>query len=160
MPIKTQRKAVLDPKKLNQLIAIGAATLGFDTKDKDPMSQYRHDILYGLTKKTSTSKMNLSEKIKVLEHLKSCGFKITSAGSKNKNPPWIKKLLSVWYEMHEKDFVRSANYASLEAWAVSQLQNIPNAPVKLIWMEEHSNTLIESLKRYQTRCLKEANGKV
>jgi phage gp16-like protein len=157
MPVETKRKGILDVKKLNQLIAIGANELGFDTKDKDPNSQYRHDILFGLTKKTSTSDMTIGEKIKVLDHLKSRGFKITSSGTKKKNPPWIRKLLSIWYEMHQDGFVRNNGYASLEAWAVAQLQHLNPAPAKLEWMNEHSSQLIESLKKYQTRCEVRAN---
>lgn len=141
-----------DARKLNQLIAIAANKAGFDTQDKDPNSQYRHDILQNLTGKTSTSKMTVTEKIRVLEYFKKNGFKITAAKSPKKNPPWLKKLISLWIEMHSDGFIRDPSFAALEQWAIKQVEHLNNAPVKLDWMKEESMHLIESLKNYQQRC--------
>lgn len=141
-----------DAKKLNQLIAIAANKAGLDTQDKDPMSFYRHNILHALTKKTSTSQMTVPEKMKVLEHFKQKGFKVTAAKSAKKNPPWLKKLISLWIEMHNDGFIRDPSFAALEQWAIKQVEHLNNAPVKLEWMKEESMHLIESLKNYQQRC--------
>lgn len=151
------KPVLYNPTKLNQLIAIAANEAGFDTKDKDPKSQYRHDILFSLTKKTSTSKMTINEKIVVLEHFKSRGFKIRAKRSPKQNPPWIKKLLSLWLQMHEEGYIRNPSFKALEAWAIKECKNLNPKPERLEWMQEQSRHLIEQLKQYRLRCKEQGN---
>lgn len=153
MTTEIKRKSILDPKKLNQLIAIAANKSGFVTTDKDPNSPYRHDILKNLTGKTSVSDMSIVEKMKVLEHFKKqYGFKVTAKKSPNKNPPWLKKLLSLWLEMHAAGYIRNPSFKALEAWALTTLAKHNGVPTKLEWMNEFSKVLIEALKQYKERC--------
>jgi len=70
MPIET------NSKRLVQKIHIAAKQLGIADDDGDAahLSSYRN-LLKDITGKTSTTKMNLPELQRVMDHLKSCGFK-------------------------------------------------------------------------------------
>ena len=144
-----------EPKKLKQLIAIAANKAEFDTKDKSDSSEYR-TLLKKLTNKTTTSAMSKVELIKVLHHFQSRGFKISAKKSVKNNPPWLKKLISLWAELHERGFIRVESFSALEAWAVAQIAASykGDTPQKLEWMGKYNYDLIERLKKFGLRHLR------
>ena len=139
--------------KLKQLIAIAANQTGYDSKDKDPNSDYRQLVLKPLTGKTSAAQMNKRQLTKVLQNFIDHGFTVKT-GPKRTNPEWLKKLISLWKTMHSQGFVREPGFKALEQWAKSQLQNkVSDVPAKLDWMGKYSHQLIESLKAYHWRVM-------
>ena len=141
--------------KLKQLIAIAANQAGYDSKDKNTNSEYRQLILKPLTGKTSATQMNKRQLTKVLQNFIDHGFTVKT-GPKRTNPDWLKKLISLWKTMHAQGFVREPGFAALEQWAKSQLQNKidGDVPAKLDWMGKHNHYLIEGLKSFHFRVMK------
>ena len=136
--------------KLKQLIAIAAQQAGFNTHDKDPASEYRL-LLYSLANNYSTAAMSKQQLATVLQHFIDRGFQLKANRRRPANPPWLKKLLHIWFTMGQQGFIRNANFATLEAWAKANYPGEVTPPHKLDWMGAASRSLIEKLKRYHLR---------
>ncbi len=116
--------------------------------------------LKDLTGKSSCSDMTIPDLFKVLEHMKSSGFKVTS-----NNKPKLKgahaKLFSLWQEMADAGFIENRTYSALEAWATANCKSKNNGvPVtKLEWFTPAMfRQAIEQLKTWNQRELSKARN--
>ena len=106
-----------------------------------------------LTGKSSCSAMAIPDLVKVLEHMKKSGFKVTS-----NNKPKLKgahaKLYSLWQEMADAGYIKDRSYAALESWAKLNCKASNNGvPVtKLEWFTaDMFYQAIEQLKNWYQR---------
>jgi len=106
-----------------------------------------------LTGKSSCSNMTIPDLVKVLEHMKKSGFKV-SAKKKAKLTGAHAKLFSLWQEMADAGFVKDRSYTALEKWAKANCKSTNNGvPVtKLEWFTKGMfYQAIEQLKKWQKR---------
>ncbi|XKM14276.1 regulatory protein GemA [Orbaceae bacterium ac157xtp] len=112
---------------------------------------YRH-LLHTVTQKSSTKDMTICELEKVVESLKSKGFKVSSSKKSGKitaTEPVHRKIRSLWLELADREVVKNRSEKAI------------NAYVKRITGIETMNSLntaqamrvIESLKRWQARSI-------
>jgi phage gp16-like protein len=106
-----------------------------------------------LTGKISCAKMKIPDLVKVLEHMKKSGFKVTS-----NNKPKLKgahaKLFSLWQEMADAGYIKNRTYSALESWATANCKTknggVPVA--KLEWFTPNMfSQAIEQLKTWKER---------
>lgn len=131
--------------KLIQLIHIARNELKIDT------DTYRQ-MLVAVTGITSTGLMNPWQLNKVLEAMKAKGFRIkTTRKAQTSRPltdtPQVRKLRSMWLEMHTRGIVRDSSEGALRRW-IKRETGIDG----LQWLEPETASLcIEKLKKWQKR---------
>lgn len=106
-----------------------------------------------LTGKSSCSDMTIPELVKVLEHMKKSGFKVSNK-KKAKLSGAHAKLFSLWQEMADAGFIKNRTYKALETWATAncKVKNNGVAVTKLEWFTpDMFYQVIEQLKKWQKR---------
>lgn len=132
-----------------QLIHIAKSQLGLDD------ATYRA-MLAGLELPESTTKMSVPELVKVLEHLKSKGFKVRSKATDRSQAAddQSKMMRGLWLELHDLGHVRDASEAALMAWVKRE-----TGVAALQWLNtKQAQTTIEKLKQWRRRVTQEKAG--
>lgn len=145
--------------QLIRLIHVGRRELGMQDED------YR-TMLRGMTAlggKTSSADLGIKGLELVLEQLKQRGFKVkpkanTKAPAKPTralaNDEQSKLIRHLWLQMHQQGIVRDPSEASLAAY-VCRIAKIE----ALQWLNsDQASNVIETLKKWQKRAIKSANG--
>lgn len=109
-PNNAQRKA-----KLIQLIHIGKSQIGM------PDAEYRALLANVSHGKTSSKSLTLAQLETVLRHIKAQGFMpavATTGGQilRHRQPEQLKKIRSLWLELHEMGVVRSPQESALHRY--------------------------------------------
>lgn len=136
---------MMTKQRLIQLIHIARSDLQMDE------DTYRQ-MLQGLTGKASTKGMDTTQLNRVLESMKSKGFRVKPAGKAKSvipmdNHPQSKKIRALWLEMASMGIVRDSSEQALSLWVrretgVSALRWLSN---------EQASSVIEKLKKWQHR---------
>lgn len=124
-----------DPKKLIKALQTGRRKLGM--KDEE----YR-GLLSSVTGGRTTSSKELSgeELVRALAALRKAGFRTTA-------DPQIRKIKSLWYEMHDLGIVRNRSDQAIETY----IRRITRAQ-KIEWCSvEQLQLVIETLKNWVDR---------
>mgnify|MGYP005988359387 CR=1 FL=1 len=113
-----------------------------------------------LTSKSSCADMTIPDLVKVLEHMKKSGFKVTSNNKQKLTGPHA-KLFSLWQEMADAGYIKNRTYSALEAWATANCKTknggVPVA--KLEWFTPMMfSQAIEQLKTWNQRELCKARN--
>lgn len=129
--------------KYIRLIHIAKSQLNIDD------DTYRH-LLQVLTKKSSTKMMTIRELEKVLENLKSKGFKVKSpkkAGKITATEPVHKKIRSLWLKLADAGKVKNRSEKAINSY----VKRITGVEVMDWLTEKQAMVVIESLKCWQAR---------
>ncbi|MEC4724551.1 regulatory protein GemA [Shewanella sp. D64] len=139
-----------------KMIHIGKNQLKVDEQS------YRANLME-LTGKRSCLDMEIPDLFKVLEFLKSKGFKFKAGkatkSTKKSAPTQLDKLRHIWITMNHQGFLRDGSDHALNKWSMGQTKrlNNGNAIAKLEWLQPNMiSALIEQLKRWHMRMLSEA----
>ncbi|PKG73146.1 regulatory protein GemA [Shewanella sp. GutCb] len=139
-----------------KMIHIGKSQLRIDEQS------YRANLM-ALTGKRSCLDMGIPDLFKVLEFLKSKGFKFQARKTTNSTqkaaPTQLDKLRYIWITMNKQGFLRDGSDSALNKWSTGQAKrlNNGNAIAKLEWLQPNMlNALIEQLKKWHIRMLNEA----
>ena len=129
--------------RLIKLIHIGKSKLGMEE------DTYRL-MLQSIGNKSSTTQMTISELEKVLEHLKSRGFKVVpnKAGTMSKaNTEQAHKIRALWLNLYEIGGIKDPSEYALSRY-VKRIVGIDH----LKWIDvKQGITLIETLKKWINR---------
>lgn len=146
MRISHYLKVIFMKNKYIKLIHIAKKQLNLDDET------YRH-LLLTVTKKTSTKDMTIWEQEKVLNNLKSKGFKVKSSKKTEKitaTEPVHKKIRSLWLELADAGEVKDRSEKAINSY----VKRIVGVEV-MDWLNTaQAMTVIESLKRWQARILR------
>jgi phage gp16-like protein len=133
-------------QRLVQLIHIAKSQLGMDD------STYRA-MLAGLELPDSTTKMNVPELTRVLEHLKRSGFEVRSkVNSTAKQRPQAgddqsRMMRGLWLELHALGYVQNTDESALAAWVKRE-----TGVDALQWLNgKQAQATIEKLKQWRWR---------
>ncbi|QFU23766.1 regulatory protein GemA [Shewanella eurypsychrophilus] len=139
-----------------KMIHIGKRQLKIDEQS------YRANLLL-LTGKRSCLDMEILDLVKVLEFLKSKGFKFKAGkatkSAKRAAPTQLDKLRYIWITMNKQDFLKDGSDNALNNWSMGQTKRLNDgtAIAKLEWLQPNMlNALIEQLKNWHIRMLNEA----
>lgn len=139
----------LQKKSLIKLIHIGKSKLAMDE------DTYRLMLQSIGGNKSSTTLMTISELEKVLEHLKSRGFRVipNKAGTMRKaENAQARKIRALWLELYEMGEVKNPSEYSLSRY-VKRITGIDH----LNWIDvDEGIKVIETLKRWIQRAEKKA----
>ena len=144
-------------KKLIQLIQIAKRDLNME----DDVYRANLKAWAGCDSTTQMDKKQLDKVIKGMEKL---GFK-KKKPAKSKidqalldKEPKLKKLGQVWTMMKAHKLLENGSYIALEKWCVKQSKSLNDGKEieRLDWMAPIANQLIERLKRYHLRLMKQA----
>lgn len=129
-------------------------------------------MLAGQTGKNSCKNMTLSELFQVEAYLKKLGFKPVAKRSSRTNKRYSPKskgrpvdvLRAIWIQMAQDGFIRDGSENALERWVVrmSAIYNRGQGIEKVDWLMRHPvvcQQLLESLKKWQQRALRQAQDK-
>ncbi|TGE76062.1 regulatory protein GemA [Pseudoalteromonas sp. KS88] len=159
----------LSKSRYIQLIHIAKTQLAWDDE------LYR-SILETLTSKCSCKEMTVPELDRVLEHMKSKGFKpVSKKRGKGRNSPIsrdrapgektpLDKLRQTWIEMAHGGYLRDGSEQALLTWSKNQAKRFNRgvAVERLEWLDDSVLILlIEQLKKWYQRLVKQeelANG--
>lgn len=140
-----------DNKRLISAVHVGKNQLGMDD------DTYR-SLLKQVTGKTSTLKMSLWELKKVLEAMKSKGFKYKKTSTRRQSPPsrgaTVDKLRAIWITMHQHGFIKDGSEAALDAYVRRQTKSENNGEgiAAAAWLQgETCDKVLESLKYWHRR---------
>lgn len=140
-----------DNKRLISAVHVGKNQLGMDD------DTYR-SLLKQVTGKTSTLKMSLWELKKVLEAMKSKGFKYKKTSTRRQSPPsrgaTVDKLRAIWITMHQHGFIKDGSEAALDAYVRRQTKSENNGQgiAAAAWLQgELCDKVLESLKQWHRR---------
>lgn len=129
--------------KYIRLIHIAKSQLNIDD------DTYRH-LLQALTKKSSTKMMTIRELEKVLDNLKSKGFKVKppkKAGKITATEPVHKKIRSLWLKLADAGKVKNRSEKAINSY-VKRMTGVE----VMDWLtEKQAMVVIESLKCWQAR---------
>ncbi|OCG02943.1 gp16 family protein [Gilliamella sp. wkB112] len=132
--------------KYIKLVHIAKSQLNLDD------DTYRH-LLLNVTKKTSTKDMTVWELEKILNNLKSKGFKVKSSKKTGKitaTEPVHKKIRSLWLELADAGVVKNRSEKAINSY----VKRIVGVEV-MDWLNTaQAMKVIESLKRWQARILR------
>lgn len=129
--------------KYIRLIHIAKSQLNIDD------DTYRH-LLQALTKKSSTKMMTIRELEKVLDNLKSKGFKVKppkKAGKITATEPVHKKIRSLWLKLADAGKVKNRSEKAINSY----VKRITGVEVMDWLTEKQAMVVIESLKCWQAR---------
>lgn len=135
----------MNKQRLIQLIHIARSDLKMDE------DTYRQ-MLQGLTGKASTKGMDITQLNRVMESMKSKGFRVKAAGkAKSVIPmdshPQSKKIRALWLEMATLGIVRDSSEQALALWVKRE-----TGVSALRWLSnEQASSVIEKLKKWQHR---------
>ena len=148
--------------KAKSIIRIHVAKRELGLSDQE----YR-EALEGQTGKTSCKDMTLSQLYTVEAYLKKLGFKPSIKKrpfAKRKSPVGqgrqVDKIRAIWIEMAKDGYLRDGSENALESWVqrMSAKFNHGRGIEKVDWLEQEPyvcSRVLESLKRWQLRCMKE-----
>lgn len=129
--------------KYIRLIHIAKSQLNIDD------DTYRH-LLQALTKKSSTKMMTIRELEKVLDNLKSKGFKVKppkKAGKITATEPVHKKIRSLWLKLADAGKVKNRSEKAINSY----VKRITGVEVMDWLTEKQAMVVIESLKCWRAR---------
>ena len=135
----------MNKQRLIQLIHIARSDLKMDE------DTYRQ-MLQGLTGKASTKGMDITQLNRVMESMKSKGFRVKPAGKAKSaipmdNHPQSKKIRALWLEMATVGIVRDSSEQALALWVKRE-----TGVSALRWLSnEQASSVIEKLKKWQHR---------
>ncbi|WP_065204283.1 gp16 family protein [Shewanella woodyi] len=136
-----------------KMIHIGKNQLKIDEQS------YRANLME-LTGKRSCLDMEITDLFKVLEFLKSKGFKFKAGKAikltKKAAPTQLDKLRHIWITMNHQGFLRDGSDNALNKWSMTQTKRLNNgtAIAKLEWLQPSMlNALIEQLKNWHMRLI-------
>lgn len=136
---------MMNKHRLIQLIHIARSDLRMDE------DTYRQ-MLQELTGKASTKGMDVTQLNRVMESMKSKGFRVKPAGkAKSAIPmdshPQSKKIRALWLEMASMGIVRDSSEQALTLWVKRE-----TGISALRWLSnEQASSVIEKLKKWQRR---------
>lgn len=136
---------MMNKHRLIQLIHIARSDLRMDE------DTYRQ-MLQGLTGKASTKGMDVTQLNRVMESMKSKGFRVKPTGkAKSAIPmdshPQSKKIRALWLEMASMGIVRDSSEQALALWVKRE-----TGISALRWLSnEQASSVIEKLKKWQRR---------
>ena len=115
-------------------------------------------MLANLTGKDSTKDMDISERYKVLAHLKKIGFK-PKKGKKRLSPKGgvgdqRDKIRAIWIDMYKDGFIQDGSENALDAWVSRMTKNHREGRIDSItWLRdvEQAQFVLEALKKWQLR---------
>ncbi|MCO7251262.1 regulatory protein GemA [Pseudoalteromonas sp. Ps84H-4] len=144
-------------KKLIQLIQIAKRDLNME----DDVYRANLKAWAGCDSTTQMDKKQLDKVIKGMEKL---GFKKKKPVRRKVDQalldkePLLKKLGQVWTVMKAHKLIENGSYIALEKWAAKQSKGLNDGKEieRLDWMVPIANQLIERLKRYHLRLMKQA----
>ncbi|MBB1292163.1 regulatory protein GemA [Pseudoalteromonas sp. SR41-4] len=144
-------------KKLIQLIQIAKRDLNME----DDVYRANLKAWAGID---STTKMDKKQLDKVIKGMEKLGFKKKKPVARKidqallDKEPRLKKLGQVWTMMKAHKLLENGSYIALEKWCVKQSKSLNDGKEieRLDWMAPISNELIERLKRYHLRLMKQA----
>lgn len=138
-----------------KMIHIGKSQLRIDEQS------YRANLME-LTGKRSCLDMGIPDLFKVLEFLKSKGFKFKAGKAtqpaKKSAPTQLDKLRYIWITMSKQGLLRDGSDGALNQWCMGQAKrlNKGTAIAKLEWLKPIMlSALIEQLKSWHIRMLSE-----
>lgn len=129
--------------KYIKLIHIAKSQLNLDD------DTYRH-LLLNITKKTSTKDMTVWELEKILNHLKSKGFKVKSSKKTGKitaTKPVHKKIRSLWLELADAGEIKNRSEKAINSY----VKRITGVEVMDWITQKQAMVVIESLKSWLER---------
>lgn len=139
-----------------KMVHIGKSQLNIDEPS------YRANLL-ALTGKRSCLDMGIPDLVKVLEFLKSKGFKFKAGKvakpAKKAAPTQLDKLRYTWITMNKQGLLKDGSDSALNKWSMGQTKRLNDgtAIAKLEWLKPNMlNALIEQLKSWHIRMLNEA----
>ena len=127
------------------LIHVAKGQLGMDD------DTYRA-MLWAVACVKSSAALDWAGRKKVLDHLKSCGFKVTASKTRPQSraladDPQSKKIRELWLVLHEKGKVRDPSEKALGAFCKRQ-----TGRDALQWLNaREASALIEELKKWLAR---------
>ena len=133
------------------LIHIGAESLGMDTRDKDPDTEYR-SMLWSIGRVRSAADLDATGRQAVLQHLKSRGFKPTGR-KRRKATPKARLIHHIWNCLADSQVVE--HRSALKAWLVNQTKH--RDPRGFGWERPEflpadvASAVIEQLKQWAAR---------
>jgi len=138
-----------DRQRLIRLIHVAKRELGLDDE------AYR-DLLQSATGKRSTSDMAEFELRRLLDHLKTCGFKVKSTRkSARKHDVHMdqheqsRKIRALWLQLADMGIVRDPSEAALGRWIKRE-----TGVEALAWLDgDHASRCIEKLKKWNQRII-------
>ncbi|NDV27736.1 gp16 family protein [Desulfovibrio sp. JC010] len=136
--------------KLIGKIKLGCKQLGLD--DPERRDEYEA-MLFNLTGKRSSAKMNAKQLHMVINHLENCGAVFTNKGNKRKHSkaknPQVRMVFGLWAELYELGGVDDPSRDALTAWVRRMTNDSCDGPD---WLTPaQSQQLVESLKQWIAR---------
>lgn len=127
-----------------QLIHIAKQQLNMDDET------YRA-MLWTCARVKSSTELDFAGRKKVLDHLKACGFKVTSAKKPTTralaDDPQSKMMRALWLQLHEAGKVRNPSETALAAFVKRQTK-----VEALQWLNaKQASQIIEELKKWLAR---------
>ncbi|WP_135381038.1 gp16 family protein [Vibrio tasmaniensis] len=113
------------------------------------------DVLEQCTGKRSAKGLNDIQLTKVLERMKSLGFK--PKRKPQARAPEVAKIRAIWRTMHKQGFIRNANDVAIDAY-VKRMTTASNGRgiEKAVWLKStQAAEVLEALKKWHYRLMKE-----
>ena len=128
-------------------IHMAAEHLGMDTADKNPDSDYR-SMLWTCARVRSAADLDFAGRRKVIEHLKSRGWKPTKAKhSKHHDDKLTRKILALWLELRDQGVIQDASNRALATFC-NQVAGVARPE----WCNnKQAEAVIEGLKAWLKR---------
>ncbi|EGQ7799314.1 regulatory protein GemA [Vibrio parahaemolyticus] len=135
---------------LLKLVQIGKRELAMDD------DTYRA-MLKNITGQSSSKNLQQWQLSKVLDHLKSLGFK-----PKHKKPqpkaPEVAKIKAIWITMHKQGFVRDGSDSAIDAYVRRMTTHSNGRGIeRAMWLKSYqASEVLESLKKWHYRLMCDA----
>ncbi|MEZ8190665.1 gp16 family protein [Vibrio sp. 1F279] len=113
------------------------------------------DVLEQCTGKRSAKGLNDIQLTKVLDRMKSLGFK--PKRKPQARAPEVTKIRAIWHTMHKQGFIRNANDVAIDAY-VKRMTTASNGRgiEKAVWLKSaQAAEVLEALKKWHYRLMAE-----
>lgn len=126
-----------------KIIHVAKRQLGIDE------DTYR-DMLVNITGQNSLKNMHISDRIKIINHLKKIGFKIKPKAKPKtaKVTDQRAKIKAIWGSMEKEGLIKNGSKFALNQW-VKRMSGV--ATVEWLSDIKQAQNVLESLKKYQQR---------
>ncbi|HHY0483408.1 TPA: gp16 family protein [Vibrio parahaemolyticus] len=136
---------------LLKLVQIGKRELAMDD------DTYRA-MLKNITGQNSSKNLQQWQLSKVLDHLKSLGFKPKASNKPKPKAPEVAKIKAIWITMHKQGFVRDGSDSAIDAYVRRMTTHSNGRGIeRAIWLKSYQAAdVLESLKKWHSRLMCDA----
>ncbi|MBE4071074.1 regulatory protein GemA [Vibrio parahaemolyticus] len=137
--------------KLLKLVQIGKRELAMDD------DTYRA-MLENITGQNSAKNLQQWQLSKVLDHLKSLGFKPKASNKPKPKTPEVAKIKAIWITMHKQGFVRDGSDSAIDAYVRRMTTHSNGRGIeRAMWLKSYQAAdVLESLKKWHSRLMCDA----